>query len=238
MNKIVLISLTAPLAVCALLSASANTNRNASTAKKTNVSVSNHPSVDLGLPSGKLWATYNVGASKPEECGFYFSWGEIKPKGEFTWATYKLGVADKYDNLKQLTKYSIGTLYDGSKDKRNTLLLADDAAATNFGKGWRIPTEAECRELVENCTWTWEKVNGVEGSKVTGKNGKSIFLPATGLYTDNTLRSEGKHGIYWSSTLDVNYEVNAVVINVSQDNYAVKTCFRYGGLPIRAVREK
>lgn len=237
MVKKVLFALAAPLGLCVLMSANGN-NINA-TAKKTNTSVtSNYPCVDLGLPSGNLWATCNIGASKPEECGFYYAWGETKPKGEFKWETYKLCVADKYDNLKQLTKYSIGNLYDGSKDKMSTLLPVDDAATTKFGKGWKIPTEADCRELVENCTWTWEKVNGVDGSKVTGKNGKSIFLPATGLYTDNTLRSEGKHCIYWSSTLDVNYEVNAVVINTSQDNYAIKTCFRYGGLPIRAVRVK
>jgi uncharacterized repeat protein (TIGR02543 family) len=135
--------------------------------------------VDLGLPSGTKWATMNVGANSPEDYGDYFAWGETTPKSSYTSSNYN---------------------YSGNP---TTLPLDRDAAYTNWGTSWRMPTDAELKELKDNCTWTWTTQNGVEGYKVTSKtNGNSIFLPAAGDRGSSDLNYAGSRGTYWSSSLD------------------------------------
>lgn len=152
-----------------------------------------HEYVNLGL--SVKWATCNVGASSPEEYGDYFAWGEIEPKEVYDWSTYKYG---PYDSL---TKYNTDSSY-GTVDNKTTLDLSDDAARANWGGNWRMPTDTEILELIDNCTWTWTTQNGVYGCKVTSyKNGKSIFLPATGWRIDSGLHDAGSYGHYWSSSL-------------------------------------
>lgn len=129
--------------------------------------------VDLGLPSGTLWADRNVGALKPEGRGDYFAWGETETKAQFNWENYKFGT--QY----ALTKYCSDSYY-GNVDNLNTLEAEDDAATANWGDGWRMPTQQEMQELIDNCTWTWTNQNGVYGYKVTGRNKNSIFLPEEG----------------------------------------------------------
>ncbi len=159
-----------------------------------------HEWVDLGLPSGTKWATCNVGATKPEEYGNYYAWGETEPKTTYSWATYKW-CNGSYDTL---TKYNTSSSY-GTVDNKTVLELADDAARANWGGQWRMPTKEECEELLDNCTLKWVysyKGTGVAGRIVTSNiNGNSIFLPAAGCRNDDVLNDAGRNGIYWSSSL-------------------------------------
>ena len=154
----------------------------------------NHEYVDLGL--SVKWATCNVGASKPEEYGDYFAWGETQPKSNYNWSTYKY-CNGSYNTL---TKYNNSSSY-GTVDNKTQLELSDDAARANWGGSWRMPTKAERDELRNNCTWTWTTQNGVNGYKVTGTNGNSIFLPAAGYRNDSSLKGAGSDGRYWLSSL-------------------------------------
>lgn len=152
--------------------------------------------VDLGLSSGTLWASWNLGASSPEEYGAYFAWGETVPKDNYNWSTYKFG------NEYNLTKYN-------SIDGLAELELEDDAANAILGKDWRMPTHKEELELLNECSWESEELNGISGYKVTGPNGNSIFLPRGGLYDGTDYDCDGTTisyvntcGWYWSSTLN------------------------------------
>ena len=162
--------------------------------------INNHEYVDLGLPSGLKWATCNVGANSPEEYGDYFAWGETEPKEEYS-CPYKYGTDD--DPL-TITKYCSDSDYgkDGFTDNKTVLDPEDDAATANWGGAWRMPTYDEMDELKTKCTWTWTTQNGVNGYKVTGPNGNSIFLPAAGHMYEGTLDDAGLLGFYWSSSLD------------------------------------
>ena len=134
--------------------------------------------VDLGLPSGTLWATCNVGAVTAEEYGDYFAWGETQPKKHYSWRTYKW--CNKEWN--KLTKYCDKTSYgdNGFADNLTTLESCDDAATANLGNGWRTPSSTEIQELIDNCRCGWRKLNRTIGLLFTGPNGNSIFLPAGG----------------------------------------------------------
>ena len=147
--------------------------------------------VDLGLPSGTLWADRNVGADSPEAYGDYFAWGEIEPKTIYGWSNYKW-CNGSYDTLTKYCTYSS----DGTVDNKTTLDLEDDAAYVNMGSEWRMPTITEQQELIDNCTWTWTTQNGVNGYKVTGNNGNSIFLPAAGFRSGTDLDLAGYDGEY------------------------------------------
>ena len=144
--------------------------------------------VDLGLPSGLLWATCNVGAEYPEDYGDYFAWGETTPKDYYNWSTYQ-----HYDGS-DLTKYT-------GNDGLTTLLPEDDAATANWGDGWRMPTKEEWEELKNNTTMTWTQQNGVYGRLFTASNGNSLFLPAAGCRSNSSLYVAGSDGFYWSSSL-------------------------------------
>jgi len=160
-----------------------------------------HEYVDLGLTSGTLWATCNVGASKPEEYGDYFAWGETtgynSGKTNFEWNTYKWCKGSS----ETMTKYCTISEY-GTVDKKTELELSDDAAQANWGGKWRMPSKAQIEELVDECTTEWTDLNGVYGRKITSrKNGKSIFLPAAGYRYGSSLYNAGSLGDYWSRSL-------------------------------------
>lgn len=151
--------------------------------------------IDLGLSSGTLWASWNLGASSPEEYGAYFAWGETSPKDKYTWSTYKFG------NENNFTKYN-------SIDGLTELDLEDDAANVILGDNWRMPTNEEQLELINECSWEPEVINGISGYRVVGPNGKSIFMPMGGLYDYENSGCDGttisyinSGGWYWSSTL-------------------------------------
>ncbi len=144
--------------------------------------INGHEYVDLGLPSGLKWATYNVGARSPEDYGDYYAWGETKTKSQYYGGN---GCAtDKYR-------------YDMKDISGNTKF---DVARLKWGSTWRMPTKAEFEELNSECTWTWTTKNGVNGYEVTGPNDNSIFLPAAGYCYDVRIFDKGSRGHYWSST--------------------------------------
>lgn len=159
--------------------------------------------VDLGL--SVKWASCNVGASKPEEYGDYFAWGETRPKNDYdldTYKHYKYSKGSPYNIIKYCTSSEHGTV-----DNKTILDPEDDAAHVNWGGAWRMPTDAEQGELmnINNCTWTWTsdyKGTGVKGYIVSSKkNGNSIFLPAAGERNFTDLSDVGENGNYWSSSL-------------------------------------
>lgn len=155
-------------------------------------------SVDLGL--SVKWADRNVGASSPEECGDYYAWGETEPKDDYTWTTYKYCNGSSATLTKYCNDSSYG--YNGFTDNKTVLELTDDVANVKLGGSWRMPTDAEWTELLEQCTWTWTTQNGVNGYRVTSKtNGNSIFLPIAGHRSGNSLVNARNYGLYASSSL-------------------------------------
>jgi hypothetical protein len=196
-----------------------------------------HGFVDLGLPSGTLWATCNVGASSPEDCGDYFAWGETVTKDLYDWKSYKYSA---YDGERfMLTKYCCNSAcgLDGFVDNLTVLEPVDDAVRANWGEEWRMPTKEEYEELNEETTFSWTTVNGVEGRLLTGPNGNSIFFPATGFYLDDGVICTGL-GIYWSSSLQTVSQVSAWSFHFDYENcHVCATYERSRGHCVRAVRE-
>ena len=193
-----------------------------------------HEWVDLGLPSGTLWATCNVGASAPEECGDYFAWGETEPKDMYDWSTYKW-CNGYYETLtKYCTKSSEG--YNGFVDNKAELDPEDDAAYVNWGENWRIPTYGQFDELKTKCTWTWTTQNGVNGHLVTGPNGNSLFLPAAGYRYDSSLHGADLWVYYWSRTLYSSHPDDAYNLYFNSGNVRWSYDNRKFGFAVRAVR--
>ena len=196
-----------------------------------------HNYVDLGLPSGTLWATCNVGANAPEEYGDYFAWGETMPKNCYNDSTYLWSKSD--NNSSGYTKYCLQSNYGyaGFSDGKFELDPIDDAASANWGSEWRMPSLAQLMELCEKCTWTWTTQNDVYGQLGTGPNGNTIFLPATGSRFNESLNYVGTIGNYWTRTLRTDYSSYAynLYLNFSfLDIFLIKE--RHSGLAVRAVR--
>lgn len=173
-----------------------------------------HDYVDLGLPSGTLWATCNVGATKAEEYGDYFAWGETSTKTQYTSSNYA---------------------YYGNP---TTLPLSNDAANVNWGGDWRMPTKVEQDELrnASYTTWTWIYRNGVGGYMVSSKiNGNSIFLPAAGYRNESNLYRAGSDGYYLTSSLNTSYLHLTYVLHFSSSRVDLVSTDRYFGRSVRAV---
>ena len=183
--------------------------------------------IDLGLPSGLLWATRNVGASSPEDYGDYFAWGETSPKSDYNGYNYQYWImVNNY--VERLTKYSSTT-----DDLTTTLEPCDDAATANYGG--RTPTAEEWVELCINTTSRWVTINGVNGRCFTGSNGNSLFLPAAGGYIGESNIEAESVGAYWSSSLHPN-PLDAYAYVFDADGYTVIGNWRSNGLTVRAVR--
>lgn len=191
--------------------------------------------VDLGLPSGLLWAEWNLGATKPEESGNYYAWGETQPKEVYSWSTYRYCTVDGEGSLQTLTKYNTSSNY-GSPDNLTTLQAADDAAAQALGSGARMPTEEEWEELINNTTVEWTTVNGVNGRKFTAANGNTLFLPAASYRDGSELSGAGSLGDYWSSSLFSDYPHRAWYFNFYSDGQRMGYDSRRYGFTVRAVR--
>lgn len=183
--------------------------------------------VDLGLPSGLLWAKCNLGATTPEGYGDYYAWGETTTKDLYDASRYKYCDGSIY----ALTKYSN---YDGLV----TLQAMDDAAAQKLGSGARMPTLAEWEELVNNTTAEWTTMNGVNGRKFTAFNGNSLFLPAAGSRYGAGLDDAGERGYYWSSSRSGSYPYYAwyFFFNEGGQGTLDDDGYRYFGQPVRPVR--
>lgn len=164
-----------------------------------------HAYVDLGLTSGTLWATCNVGAASPTQYGKYFQWGDTvgyldTESHDFSWDTYKYGDGDDF------TKYNTGINgYGGTIDNKLTLDLSDDAARANMGGDWRMPTLAQNDELCSETTNEW--VTNYQGSGINGRlftskvNGNTLFIPASGGRWDTSVYRQGYGADLWSSSL-------------------------------------
>ncbi len=172
--------------------------------------------VDLGLSSGTLWADRNLGADAPEETGDYYRFGETIP---FTEDSHKY----VYDEI------------DG-----NIAGTDRDAATVNLGKNYRMPTFDQIKELLDECKWKWTKQNGVNGMKVTGPNGNSIFFPASGYryYDDGSLSNVGSYGCYWSASTSNGNNCHTFDFFLGEGNWGWYRSNRANGFPVRPVAER
>ena len=191
--------------------------------------------VDLGLPSGLLWCSHNVGASNPEDYGDYFAWGETQPKSDYKWSTYCYSTVDGEGVVETLTKYNTVTEY-GTVDSLTILEPGDDAATALLGNGARTPTREEWQELIDNTTIEWTTLNDVNGRRFTAHNGNSIFLPAAGNRYGSDLLRAGTAGSYWSASLDTEYPSGAWRFYFSEIDQGISHNYRYYGFCVRAVR--
>lgn len=196
--------------------------------------INGHAYVDLGLPSGTLWATCNVGATTPEEYGDYFAWGEIQPKTTYDWNTYKYcSNGNHYHLVKYCNNSNFG--HNGFTDNYLVLLESDDAAFFNWGNDWSIPEKEQWEELFQNTNSTWTTRNDVAGRLFTASNGNSLFLPAAGYFRNDIVHSSNIIGHYWSSSLSVENPSCAMDFCFDMVNYGISTFYRNYGLPVRPV---
>ena len=195
--------------------------------------------VDLGLPSGTLWSTCNVGASNPSDFGLYFQWGDVQgytaeqvgngdgqKKFSSDFSDYKWYLSGDDFDSDNFTKY---------KTEGVTLDLEDDAANHYMGGSWHIPSSEQIQELIDNTTSNWIKLDDVNGRLFTSKNGKSIFIPAAGCALRGSLRGGGSEADVWSSMLgtsDVNY---GQYLGFYSGNIGLDYYYRYYGFSIRGV---
>jgi hypothetical protein len=195
-----------------------------------------HVYVDLGLPSGTLWATCNVGANSPEEYGDYFAWGETEPKTDYSWSTYKYCKGDR----KSMTKYCIISDY-GTVDNKTELEPSDDAATMNWGSAWQMPSYEQLKELVNSSytSTTWITLNGIYVRQITSLiNGNSIYLPAAG-YRDGTILSyAGSIVNYWSRSICTSENNSAYNLYFYDKYIFLEDDYRHFGLGVRPVRVK
>ena len=197
----------------------------------------NHEYVDLGLPSGTLWATCNVGANKPEDFGNYYAWGETQTKTTYYEENYK------FWKSYSLTRYCSTSIqgYNDYSDKLTTLQSSDDPATVNWGNAWRTPSEAQWEELLQNTTNKWTTRNGVNGRLFTSKkNGQTLFLPAAGTRYESELCRTGISGYYWSRTLNPYDSWYAKDFSFGSDGCGIceyANMRRFRGFSIRPVRK-
>lgn len=192
--------------------------------------INGHQFVDLGLPSGLLWARTNIGAPFSSDDGDYFAWGETEPKSYYAWSTYKWWGDDN------ITKYN-------PTDKKTTLDSEDDAATVNWGVPCRMPDSSEFEELYNECDWTWQKsYNGTSGYLVTGPNGKTIFFPASSShFDDDEIYDHGWDGYYWSRSLEPihsTYYVRFLKFQNGRILPKIRGNCRPNGFSVRPVAEK
>lgn len=186
--------------------------------------------VDMGL--SVKWASCNLGAENPWDCGNYYAWGETSVKSRYDWSTYIWCAGNDHS----MTKYCTLAEY-GAVDNRDQLEKADDAAAQELSGTWRMATDAEWTELRVNCLWSWARIEGVTGRLVySKKTGKCIFLPAAGFYDGTSLKYKGISGHYWSSSLMRHFPNSVWNVDFSSSNVVRDELgSRFGGQSIRPV---
>jgi hypothetical protein len=187
--------------------------------------------IDLGLPSGTKWACCNVGASKPENYGNFYAWGETQPKSVYDEITYQYvtgtdtdgdGLYDRDIQYQDIGSDIAGTSYD--------------TATANWGAPWRMPTNDQCEELCSNCTSEWTTQNGVNGRRFTGPNGGTIFFPAPGMPYGGEIIDVGEYGFFWSSTRNEYSSESALNRFFDSTRVVWNNSGRYQGNTVRPVR--
>lgn len=212
-------------------------NGNGNQTEEPDFNPNGHEYVDLGLPSGLLWATCNVGAISPEESGDYFAWGETETKPIYGFDNYKW-ISSKPEGIfveKYFVQNSESELL-GNADNKQTLESSDDAARAIWGESWRMPTKKEMQELLSNCIAESTTLKGVKGLKLTSKtNENSIFLPMAGNRFEEERNGVGEMGIYWTSTLCTDDAQNAAGFYFDGVDSELTCCTRCYGFSVRAV---
>ena len=177
-----------------------------------------YESVDLGLPSGTLWARYNIGATSESDYGDLFAWGATEP--------YRLNGTTPIDNT--------GNYASSYANKiQHDLYPNEDAATVHWGKGWKMPTKAQFDELLANTTDEWTAINGIYGRKFTASNGKYIFFPAAGYVDGGSLNYIGVNGYFWSRSFHSSSYAFSLYLNSSVCD--VRTYHRHYGFSVRPV---
>lgn len=178
-----------------------------------------HLAIDLGLPSDTKWASCNVGASRPEDYGSYFAWGETDEKDDYTWSNYR------HCNGTEQTCNTLGCI-SGSHN---------DAARIRWGGRWQLPSIEQFNELIDHTTYEWEELNGVSGGRFTGVNGNSIFLPSAGGRYDSNLYLDGSHGLYWSGMEGAYHDAFCLHFDALYADWCKNNWYRNVGLSVRPV---
>lgn len=184
--------------------------------------------VNFGSSFNIYWSSVNFGAENPEDFGSYISWGELDPKSSYGWSTYMVTLPSW-----------CGTDKDALKDVGDIASTANDVIAAKWGEGWRMPTAAEVNTLINSSylTWAWTSSEGVYGYTVTSTNGKSIFLPVAGYYSEDLLAHPGAKGRYWTSTKGET-DYSAYSLDFSSDGIFLDQHNRNLGFVIRPVLDK
>ena len=182
--------------------------------------------IDLGLPSGIKWASCNVGATEPWECGGYYAWGETEEKDDYSWSTYKWCNGTGNSMIKYCTDSNYGTV-----DNKTTLDPEDDVAHVKWGGNWRMPTLDEIKELINNCISVWTALNGINGYKVIGPNGNSIFIPASGCYYGREIYDRDVACFSWLNLLGNNSAFCLLIDGKTVGSMAIAPLSN--GLPVR-----
>ncbi|MBR6001405.1 MAG: hypothetical protein IK045_00900 [Bacteroidales bacterium] len=193
--------------------------------------------IDLGIEITRTdgtkynlkWASFNLGASKPEEYGYYYAWGETEWKWDYSWSTYKFGTS----SFGPFSKYN-------SEDGKTILDPTDDVAHVKLDGKWRLPTDAEWEALLDQCTLEWKddyNGTGISGRLVTATNGNSIFLPAAGGWYDTGVTYNGLDGDYCSSSLCTEHLYAAWNVRFNKEGVRRGNFNRNGGRSVRPVTE-
>jgi hypothetical protein len=195
----------------------------------------NRDCIDLGLTSGLCWATKNLGATEPQQEGTHFAWGEVEPKEDYSYKTYKwANLLKNNEYFKYLTDDYWGTIVDF----RTTLEPTDDAANVALEGKWHMPTQADVEELLRECTTEFGSYYGVNGYFVTGPNGNAIFLPAVGIKEGTGYEESTRGGDYWTSSLYEDNQAYAVTLSFALTYIETDDMRRTNGLAIRPVIHK
>lgn len=196
----------------------------------TTGAINGHHYVDLGL--SVKWATCNIGAANLEDYGGYYAWGETEQKDIYDWSTYKWGTGV----FNSMTKYNLNFM-TGVVDDKRVLDLEDDVAHVKWGGGWRIPTYSEFAELCNLCTWQWVTVKGINGYRVTGPNGNSLFLPAAGYRLESVVEYRGDGGYYMTNMINEGACCYAYALRFFNGTYSNISFDRSQGHSVRPVCE-
>jgi hypothetical protein len=194
-----------------------------------------HEYVNLGLPSGTLWATCNVGADNPEDYGNYYAWGETEPKDTYSWSNYKYC---KDGDYKMLTKYGEESPNKGFSYNTKDLDSSDDVATVCWGSDWCMPTLSQWMELRDMCSWVWTTCNGMNGFEVKGPNNNKIFLPAAGFRIDLNIHKTDSEGYYWSSSRHMPELAWDACFGSDSESLFLLGNYRCYGLSVRPVRSR